>query len=427
MVQKLQMSEYLNRYDNMTTGERRLYEKRVGEWLEKKAPVLAAKTEDFDARLQNVMQVSTGWNDQECQAFSDGAVLLSALIGTGETWLPDMLYVKAAKRAIMNMTELLRTKVVQPEEVQNAPAADATPAKEPAKAELTDTGSFRKADDLCHIAGGDHEGEAQVKAAPVRPKHIDQYVHLLPKKTQERAAQVKDLLQELDGARQKMSLLMDDPTAKSDDREAWAKKATSIDNKIRAIYGELDSEWDKLVRQGRVVVDDLGNARVLPAAEGEDGQAAEEEATDLSSEQKARRRELRKWLVDTRRGNGDSRQEHVEKWKENFREFLSFDGEAAFQDQKLLEAAAHYGIDLKEFGMKQEDTPAEAQEDTTDAEPSAEEQPSETEQPAEEEQPTDAGKAETEAEKAEAEQPAEEPKAEKKPAARKTTKKTTKK
>lgn len=73
----------------------------------------------------------------------------------------------------------------------------------------------------------------------------------------------------------------------------------------------------------------------------------EEVSAEMKSGQRARRRELRKWLVDTRRGNSDNtREEHIRKWHENFKEFLTFEGDAAYKDVKILEAAKHYGIEL---------------------------------------------------------------------------------
>lgn len=72
-----------------------------------------------------------------------------------------------------------------------------------------------------------------------------------------------------------------------------------------------------------------------------------EECAKLISKQRARRRELRKWLVDTRRGNSDNtREEHIRKWHENFKEFLTFEGDAAYKDVKIIESAKHYGIEL---------------------------------------------------------------------------------
>ena len=104
------------------------------------------------------------------------------------------------------------------------------------------------------------------------------------------------------------------------------------------------AEWEKLVKSGGIVVDDLGNVRVLPA-----GEAADTEPAELTSEQRARRRDLRKWLVDTRRGNGAGREERVKQWYENFREYLTLEGDAAFKDEKILEAIKHYGIDMEKL------------------------------------------------------------------------------
>ena len=402
MIRKISSSEYLKRYDNMTAEERAGYESRVGEWLSVDGQDLVRLSGTFEARLQNVLQVSAGWNDQECQAFVDGAVLLSALVGQTDTWLPEMLYVKSAKRAVKLMFELLWNVDAGHTDLTDHTDgnADGKPKEEPAEGTKSETQAVggKAADkgltkDSVRMQAGEAKGNAytvetggtasvspdakptdttqvnpeirQVSVelpVPVRPKHIDQYVHLLPEKTQEHAAQVKDLLRELDETRRKMDLLMEDPTAKDTDREAWAKKATGIDNSLRKIYTELDAEWEKLVKEGRVVVDDLGNARVVATPENINGSGTSvssvqttpthpssggEAAAEMTSEQKAKRRELRKWLVDTRRGNGDTREEHVRKWQENFKEFLAFEGNEAYEDDKVKAAAAHYGIDLK--------------------------------------------------------------------------------
>ena len=384
MVQKLQNGDYLKRYSDMTVEERAAYGERVGEWMRSGWKILEFKSHAFNARMQNVQQVSATWNDAECQAFEEGAKLLSALIGRADTWLPDMLYVKSAKRAMDIMYTAIGT-VMAPEN-ENAdqepkeevaegtgmatqPVGDEPAEDGPKKANVRMQAGEAK-ENIYTIKAGEAfsvngaaaaEGPTDVTQAkpedvqvsvelpvPSRPKHVDQYVHLLPVKTQENAARLKDLYRELDSTREKMNLLMDDPTAKDDDRAAWAKKATAIDNRIRKVLDELDAEWAKLVRSGRVVVDDLGNARVINNVNNESVAGAEEPA-GLTSEQKARRRELRKWLVDTRRGNGETREEHVGKWKENFREFLALEGDTAFDDEKVKAAAGHYGIDMNEL------------------------------------------------------------------------------
>jgi hypothetical protein len=197
------------------------------------------------------------------------------------------------------------------------------------------------------VPAGLQTGGKVAGGVPVRPKHIDQYVHLLPKATQEKAAKVKDLLTELDYAREQARLLADAPQANPGDRAAWASKATKIDAQVGAIYRELDAEWEKLAKSGRVVVDDLGNARVKPTPDPSQvgGEDVATEAAELTSEQKARRRELRKFLTDTRRGNGKTREEHLSKWQEAWKEYLTLEPmEAALADEKIMEAAKHYGV-----------------------------------------------------------------------------------
>ena len=299
MVRKIQSDEYLKRYDKMTVAERQTYKDRVGQWLRSGGRLLSVRAADFGARLQNVLMVSISWNDAECQAFEEGARLLSAQVNSADTWLPDLLYIKAAKRAINNMIRALSSISFIDTKGAGAPV-NQKPKEEPSgktrkEAEAGGGGYIptgkpagtvadTKAGTVADTKAGKKPVErptVTVTAVPPRPKHIDQYVHLLPVKTQERAAKVKDLLRELDNAREKARLLMDSPQASPDDRAAWAKKATSCDNAVRSIYKELDAEWDKLVKSGRIEVDVFGNARVV--ADGEpSGTVAEQEKPDLS-------------------------------------------------------------------------------------------------------------------------------------------------
>lgn len=340
MVRKLQASEYLKRYDNMTADERSAYQDRVGQWLGSGGQALLLRSDGSDVRLKNVLQASVGWNDAECAAFEEGARLLSALFGNCDTWLPDMLYVKAAGRCIRRMANSLSAIASS-----SADGKGDSSCLKPADVLTTTQAGLEKEQFLADGVRQAPDASGTVPPVPVRPKHIDQYVHLLPKSTQERAGEVRELLRELDVAREKARLLMGSPQANPADMGAWAKKATQIDNKLRGIYDELDREWENLVKSGRVVVDAFGNLSVADIEES--GSAADEkEKPELTSEQKARRRELRKWLIDTRRGNGNARKTHVKKWHKNFCEYLTLEGKTAYEDMKNVEAAKHYGIDL---------------------------------------------------------------------------------
>lgn len=360
MIRKIQSSEYLKRYDNMSAEERTAYENRVGEWLRDNAPMLKEKSENSDARLHDIVNISTRFNDRECKAFEEGAMLLSALQNRCETWLPDMLYIKAAGRCIKRMIGLLDD-IMSEICITRAKRGDNLPSggtEHLASLKRTPPAQMLE-DQFSRIVNNDKQVSQNAKLSkqsvntniPVRPTHIDQYVHLLPKKTQERAANYGPLMRELDEMREKQRLLMDADGVSAKDREAVAKRIVSIDKEIGGIRKELDAEWEKLVKQGRVVVDDLGMAHVV-SEEGKKQNSKNSSQAGHGQTQpqdKARRREIRKWLVDTRRGNGDTREKHVKEWKKNFREFVGFDGDKAFKDKKVIEAAKFYGIKVEEL------------------------------------------------------------------------------
>jgi len=219
-------------------------------------------------------------------------------------------------------------------------------------------------------AEGTGKATQDVAAAsiPPRPKHIDQYVHLLPEKTQEKAKQYGPLKREIEAARENMRLLMNDAHSSAADREKWAKLAARNDEKIAKINAELDREWEKVAATGRVVVDDLGMAHLLPA-EGEAEPAVSQQETqpeaekqeplalnpepekrkpgrpkkqpEMSDEEKAKRREyLKKWLRDTRTNQSDERRKQ---WTKNCKELLALGGELT---DSIRKAGEYYGVDM---------------------------------------------------------------------------------
>lgn len=361
MIRKISANEYLKRFGNMNGEEQQKYKERVGKWLRSNATKkMTDHANDQDAQLQNVLVASTQWNDAECHAFEEGALLMTAVQHSMDTWLPDMIYKKSVKRVIRRMMEVLAgvDKKTAIEKIKQA--ANKQSKEESAEGTEKATQTVDKSSQKFTTQAGEAVNVAPeaksttttqipempvTNPAPVRPKHIDQYIHLLPAKTQEHASQVKDLLCELDSSRERLRKLMDDDTVGAAVREAWAKKVTAIDNKLRKIYNELDSEWDKLVKEGRVELDDLGNAHVVNLP----GDGALEE---LTKEQKAKRKNLRKWLVDMRYGNGATREDYVKRWCENFKEYLSLQGDKAFDDEKIKTSAEHYGVDIEEFKNK---------------------------------------------------------------------------
>ena len=385
MIRKITSNEYLKRIDNMSLSERDEYLKRVGEWLCRQAPMIAARRKGDMARFQNAIHASAGWNDEECTAWSDGVQLLSALIAVSDTWLPEMLYTKAVRRTVKQMISLLRS--VASGNSFTAPSPDTEKRDTESRPPIYSENVAPKKNDT-RITSGEkkpaektpkekqgalmHPLSSGCKVLPQRPKHIDQYVHLLPKQTQEKAATVKGLLRELDVARENARILMD-AGEHADKRAQWAKTASKLDEKLRSIYCELDAGWSELAEKGVVTVDAFGNVEIHSEARKENDSTATEELPPASQDElrtkkhgrppmteeeksakKAEREEkkrlenqrkaalLRKFLIDKRNAKTEAQEK---KWLEKYREMVRLGGEDAVTE-KVREAAEYYGIEL---------------------------------------------------------------------------------
>ena len=398
MIRQIQANEYLKRVASMTEVERLELAKRVGEWLGSSAKLLMPHTNDPLARMQNVMQVSAAWDDHTQDAFNEGVRLLTPFMAVADTWLPTMIYTKAARRCISNMIEVLRDNVGKLRDVpqsvpdrvpspkpENTHAKDqqtqfspnpALPIKPTTSTQPTDKPKNRvgrprkmtKEEEQAALsnnlfAPNENKLANEAISSPVipRPKHIDQYVYLLPERTQMRAAQYGPLMRELEQARSNMKLLMDDPHAKPSERERWAKIAVKTDNQIAALRRELDAGWENLVDTGRVVVDDMGMAHIIDPETGkiadpkpvvtaptDDDQEKpkeqpkpKEKPKPLTPEEKAKRISyLQKWLRDSR---PTATEERKKQWEENALELLHLGGTLS---DAMVKAGEHYGAKI---------------------------------------------------------------------------------
>ena len=416
MIKKILVRDYLKGYGDMTAEERKAFVGRVGEWLLTDGARLLAITDRPMAKSQNLMTITTRWTAEDCKAITEGICLLSAMVAVADTWLPTQIYMRSAYRAVRQVVGVLMESakgkvnglnlLVNPATGAPMPKTNNTTTSgrgkatgrrpeagnaaapynhEPKRAAGAGAGKPQALPSSVGAAaspdgkrqGGDAIATQQTKKeyqsipavaptrslsaishqpssglVPARPKHIDQYVHLLPKATQERASQYGELMRQYGEARDNMQLLMDDDHASAKSREQWAKQATKIDKKIRAIRDELDREWEKVAASGRVRTDAFGNAFLMPDGKPSgtvaDGDGGEQEPTELTSEQKKRRRDLRKWLIDLRRGKeGKDRERRIEQWRVNWKEYLTLEPrEKAMEDEKILEASKHFGIDI---------------------------------------------------------------------------------
>ena len=400
MIKKLLQREYLKGYGDMTAEERKAFDGRVGEWLVKDGTRLLAMTDRPMAKSQNLTTLTTRWTAEDCRALSEGILLMSALVQVADTWLPSNIYMRSAYRAVRQVVSVLSEVKSEELRVKNLLPPSKTTARntsgrgkatgrrpeagnaaapynhEPKRAAgagagnpqaLPSTAAANRNMKNTEVTGKVGSGVAEnpdpsnsvasvninpgAGLTPVRPKHIDQYVHLLPKATQERAAKYGELMKELDLAREAERKVMVDPHASAEVREMWAKKIQGIDTKVGNIKKELNREWDKVAATGRVVIDDLGMAHILPdgTVSGDKVQGSSEPA-ELTAEQRQRRRALRKLLTDVRRGNGKTRDEHLQKWHTMWAEYITLEPiDVALKDEKILAAIKHYGLNIEEL------------------------------------------------------------------------------
>lgn len=386
MIRQIQANEYMKRVASMTEAERLDLAKRVGEWLGSSAKLLMPHTNDPLARMQNVMQMGAAWDDRTQDAFNEGVRLLTPFMAVADTWLPTMIYTKAARRCILNMIDVLRTHAPKlkvtpksvPDRVPSQNPIQKPQAPEPtANSQNPSTTQKRKPGRPRKLTKEEEQAAltpnlfetntnkliSDAISSPVvpRPKHIDQYVYLLPERTQIRAAQYGPLMRELEQARNNMKLLVNDPHAKPSDRERWAKTAVKIDNQAAAILRELDAGWANLVDTGRVIVDDMGMAHIIDPKTGQiadpkpvvtvpsdDAQdkpkeqpKPKEKQKPLTPEEKTKRISyLQKWLRDSR---PTATEERKKQWEENAHELLHLGGTLS---DAMVKAGEHYGAKI---------------------------------------------------------------------------------
>lgn len=342
MIYRITSNEWLKRASNMTKPETQDLAARIEAWLKHGAKVLLPKADEPTARMMNVEQVCGGWTSDEQDAFKEGVRLMTSFANTDNTWLPTMIYTKAAKRSIHRIVDIL---------TMSLPKLGTTPTSVPNIA--TPKPHNRTTERLQPVV-------TESIAIVSRPKHIDQYIHLLPEETQKRAANYGQLTKDLGTARGNLRLLVDDAKATAAERERWAKAAVALDQKIGDLRKELDTEWNKLAASGRITVDVFGVAHLLdkkdhPVSDSKPNVSVKANTKDevltpkkastgrgqyTDQEIAARIKYLQKWLRDTRPA---ATPEHMERWQEYVEELIKLGGGLT---KSIEKAGEHYNAKI---------------------------------------------------------------------------------
>lgn len=76
-----------------------------------------------------------------------------------------------------------------------------------------------------------------------RPKHLDQYIHLLPEALQAEAINISDLYTEMNECSHALNTLCDDPKSTQKDRAFHAVKLCNIEDKIINLWARIDAAY----------------------------------------------------------------------------------------------------------------------------------------------------------------------------------------
>jgi hypothetical protein len=344
MIYRIASNEWLKRVENMTNVEKGALAKRIEDWLKFKANLLLPKAEEIPARMMSVEQICAGWTSDAQDAFNEGVRLMTPFDGRTDTWLPVMIYTKAAKRCIHRIVNIL---------VQQLPKLGTATTPMPNDATTSNPQNHKTAEphnrktEQLEAVGLEHSSVVP------RPKHIDQYIHLLPEETQTRAANYGQLMKELGTARTNMRLLLEDSKSTATAREQWAKIAVALDKNIGDLRKELDAEWNKLTASNRISVDMFGVAHILEdnrpkhitsiKTNNKNGglpQKSKKESAPrkqyTEEEKNAHIKYLQKWLRDPRPA---ATPEHKNLWQENAKELIELGGELT---KSMLKTGEHY-------------------------------------------------------------------------------------
>lgn len=274
------INDYLKPIKMMTEQEKEVYFDRVKRWTEEDYPRLCA--------------VQEAWTASDIKSFDEGCTLISVLQGARQ-WLPSKIYQKDIKRRLTWVRDWLdeinrRYGKVDFAAMPHPNEAVGRAIYVAAKAERSKSyATVVKEQADAAVADG------KIPAtATARPKHLDAYLHLLPVKVQEDAAQLSALYLKLGEFHQMLHKIADDPRANPKDREKYAKAVTKAADTIDAIYAEVEAAWEALSDADKAKAG-VPVAEVKPAAEesvpsglpAKDESAAEEDANTRHTEPEA--------------------------------------------------------------------------------------------------------------------------------------------
>lgn len=213
-------------YRKMGSDEQKSYIERIEKWNEETFPYLMAEVKS--------------WMNVPVKEFNEGQLLCSAILRARPFLIASRSY-KDVKVVLDKMNSILK-------EVRQKSGL--------AKLSTRPAGDTRKWFAATEVKSApDEDGVVTVKTYEepevdgMRPQHVSEYVHLLPKPLQDEAKNLKQMHMELSMYRGEAEELSKQPGVAKEQVAEKAKAAVEMEQKIRTLYATIDAAYKKAKNQ----------------------------------------------------------------------------------------------------------------------------------------------------------------------------------
>ena len=213
--------EFMKDYRQMGPDEQKSYIERIDKWNGETYPRLEAAV--------------TSWMNVPVKELREGQLLCSAIVRARPFLIASRSY-RDVKVVLAKMNSLL-VEVAEKSGVRTAPRPLDRNRKWLAATEVK--------------SAPDEEGVVTVKTYEepevdgMRPQHVSEYIHLLPKPLQDEAKNLKQMHMELSMYRGEAEELSKQPGVAKEQVAEKAKAAVETEQKIRTLYATIDAAYKK--------------------------------------------------------------------------------------------------------------------------------------------------------------------------------------
>lgn len=218
--------DFMKDYKQMSPEEQKSYIERVDKWNNETYPQLMAEV--------------TSWMNVPAKEFYEGMKLVTAIVRARPFVVAHRSY-KNVDAVLSKMRNLLR------EVSEKSGLSKTTDTRESRKRKWFAATEVKSAPDENGVVTVKKYEEPEVDGR--RPQHVSEYVHLLPKKLQQEAMNLKQMHMELAMYRGEAEELSKDAHATKEQIAEKARKAVDTEQRIRLLYATLDAAYKQATGQ----------------------------------------------------------------------------------------------------------------------------------------------------------------------------------